>query len=333
MLFIDKNNIKIQKALDVHFMSVKTMIRKKLRKINTGIPTFLSNILLDDDFIKLLICGEPQELIYMDNMIWEEMGSFLNHVDRIQILNKKSETLTPEEEYYKYFIKFYNKKICEIIDYDNWFIQAKPNDQYSAYHLAENLNRRSCTYCNRSYTTTMTDGAGGKLMRPQFDHWFPKSKYPLLALSFYNLIPSCSICNSSVKGDMVLNLNDHVHPYINSNQTDEFSFDFLYKNLIDVEIYITKNGISDKAFNTFKKLQIETMYNSHHDELKDLIKIKQSYSDTYIQSIQNLFPNKELSYNEIYRLLFGTELNSIDFHKRPLSKFKSDILKNLGIID
>ena len=39
-------------------------------------------------------------------------------------------------------------------------------------------------------------------MRPQFDHWFPKKKYPLLAISFYNLIPCCTYCNSSVKGDI-----------------------------------------------------------------------------------------------------------------------------------
>lgn len=332
MLYIDKNNIRIQKALNVHYISIRNMIRKKLEKANMGTPIFLDNILLDDDFLKMLICGEPTDLIAIDNMIWEEMVPFLKNVNRIEILNRNSADLTTLEKYYKQIIKMHNKKINEIIDYDNWFIQAKPTDQYSAYHLAESLQLRSCTYCNRSYTTTMTNRLGGKLMRPQFDHWFPKSKFPLLALSFYNLIPSCPTCNSSVKGDMVLNLEDHVHPYIDCNQTNEFSFNFFYKSFTDVEIYITKQGLTDKASNTFKKLQIDTMYNSHHDELKDLLKIKQYYSDTYIQKIQDLFPNNRLSYQEIYRLLFGTELDSVDFHKRPLSKFKSDILKVLGII-
>ena len=44
------------------------------------------------------------------------------------------------------------------------------------------------------------------------------------------------------------------------------------------------------------------------------------------------FPNRGLSKEETYRLLFGTELDAKDFHKRPMSKFKHDILKELGII-
>lgn len=50
------------------------------------------------------------------------------------------------------------------------------------------------------YTKTVFDEEGEKITRPTFDHWFAKDDHPLLALSFYNLIPSCNICNSSVKG-------------------------------------------------------------------------------------------------------------------------------------
>ena len=31
--------------------------------------------------------------------------------------------------------------------------------------------------------------------KKQIDHFFPKRKYPFLALCYYNLIPSCDICN------------------------------------------------------------------------------------------------------------------------------------------
>ena len=206
--------------------------------------------------------------------------------------------------------------------------------QYSAYHLALNLNRRTCTYCNRVYTTTMTKYKGGKLMRPQFDHWYYKAKYPLLALSFYNLIPSCNTCNSSSKGSSEFNLEVNIHPYVDLNQTNEFSFNYIHFASKDrYKVFIKKtNDSTNKALQTLSTLGIDTMYNAHIEELKDLIKIRNSYTDKYIENLQKFFPKNSLKKGEIFRLLFGTEMDVSDFHKRPFSKFKHDILKQLKII-
>lgn len=56
---------------------------------------------------------------------------------------------------------------------------------------AQRIGVTTCPYCNRSYIFTSSKSG----TRPQYDHYFPKSKYPYLALSMYNLIPCCSICN------------------------------------------------------------------------------------------------------------------------------------------
>ena len=74
------------------------------------------------------------------------------------------------------------------------------------------------------------------------------------------------------------------------------------------------------------------MYNTHIDELADLLKIRDTYSDAYIDEIIRFFPKNKLSFKEVFRLLFGTEYDSKNFHKRPLSKFKKDILGDLGIL-
>jgi hypothetical protein len=171
-----------------------------------------------------------------------------------------------------------------------------------------------------------------KIIRPQFDHWYPKSIYPLLALSFYNLIPSCANCNSIAKGEMQLNTTDHVHPYIDSNQTSEFKFNYFYnKRLDEFRIFLeAKDPGNMRVTKTLKALNIDEMYNTHMDELKDMIKIRQAYSEKYIAQMRNFFPRSGLSPEEVYRLLFGTELIEPDFHKRPLSKFKKDILIKLG---
>lgn len=67
----------------------------------------------------------------------------------------------------------------------------------TAYWLQRQLGVKVCPYCNRMYTTTVF---GKNNIRPDFDHFYPKSKYPYLAVSLFNLIPSCSMCNRK-KGD------------------------------------------------------------------------------------------------------------------------------------
>ncbi|TCL67476.1 hypothetical protein EV196_10232 [Mariniflexile fucanivorans] len=40
------------------------------------------------------------------------------------------------------------------------------------------------------------------MIKPELDHYYPKSLYPYFGVSFYNLIPSCQSCNGlGVKGE------------------------------------------------------------------------------------------------------------------------------------
>ncbi len=204
---------------------------------------------------------------------------------------------------------------------------------YNSYTLTNNLGVRSCTYCNRTYTVTQRkrkNKKDGRLMSPQLDHWFPQSDYPLLQISFHNLIPSCEICNSRVKNDTLFNLNDHFHPY----QKNEASIKFGYRYSFLKEKYqiYFKDYSDDKILETCKKMCIDQMYDGHGEELDDLITIKEEYSETYLDSLKATFPKANLTDELIYRLAFGVELNKADFHKRPMSKFKHDILKELKII-
>ncbi len=92
--------------------------------------------------------------------------------------------------------------------YKNFTAKKK---EYNAYDLASKLQVNVCPYCNINSTFTIENGT-----RPEFDHFYDKTTYPILSLSFYNLIPSCHICNSSLKGDKNFSLKTHIHPYIDS---------------------------------------------------------------------------------------------------------------------
>lgn len=206
---------------------------------------------------------------------------------------------------------------------------AKKNSPYSAYDLAEALNIQTCTYCNRIYTKTVRNPS--KITRPEFDHWFPKETYPLLALSFYNLIPSCHVCNSSVKGNIRMSLDNYLHPYVDSYLDYKFSYRIDKYNKYKFQI---TRSVGSKEDTTIKAFKLEEIYATHQDEIADLIKLRKLYSTKYLLQLRKLLSKSDqaISIEELYRLAFGTHINEGDFLKRPLSKMKKDILKELGII-
>ena len=86
-------------------------------------------------------------------------------------------------------------KVCKkIFKYDRLNIVGKGTFENPAYWLQRQLDVKICPYCNRIYTTTLY---GKKRIRPDFDHFYPQSRYPYFAVSLFNLIPSCSICNKA----------------------------------------------------------------------------------------------------------------------------------------
>lgn len=61
----------------------------------------------------------------------------------------------------------------------------------TAYWLQRRLGLRTCPYCNANYTRASAKGR----FRADLEHFFPKSKYPYLSVTLYNLFPSCHTCN------------------------------------------------------------------------------------------------------------------------------------------
>ncbi len=94
---------------------------------------------------------------------------------------------------------------------------------------ADTIGVRVCPYCNRSYVFTLDNGEA----RPQYDHYFPKSSYPYLAISMYNLVPCCSICNSA-KGsaEPVFDISipaEGKQKYIIYPYQDEYGYDIYFE--------------------------------------------------------------------------------------------------------
>ena len=325
MIPIDITKSNIIEAREHHIKCLTPKILKSVSDSNNlQIKSFLT-----EEKIKYIL-GESPKKIYQLNLLFlrKTINSF--RLKDWEVCNNN----TPEETaHLKSIFNDVYTEIEKIFNYENF--TTKKKKEYDAYHLAEKLDIPTCPYCNRMYTKTVMGEAGEKIIRPEFDHWFPKSQYPLLALSFYNLIPSCHICNSNLKGKIKPDLKYHFHPY---NPINNFHPIFSYE-LKDYDSYKIKIGFrgefdeKGKFEESLKIFELENIYQAHEDEVKDLIKIRQAYSDKYIDILNNSLEKKiHLSKEEVYRLAFGVHYEEDKFDRRPLSKLKKDILTELGII-
>jgi hypothetical protein len=277
--------------------------------------------------LKKIITDKPDLLVtHHASVMTIVFPAFTDKGFEAYLKSKRKKKKSPAD---KKLIRQYSitNQISKIFNYD-YLISG---DKKVSYALAEQLDRNTCTYCNRLYTITVSVDKSQKITRPQFDHWYAKSLFPALALSFYNLIPSCSVCNSSIKGDKRLSLQTHTHPY-NMEAGQDFMFTYGYEKAIDkisVGIQCIDKSKIQGTLNLFK---IKEIYNAHSSlELKDLYDLRKKYPDNYLETLANVFDSLPIGKMEAYRLIFGTEYEENNFHKRAFSKFKKDILGQLDV--
>jgi len=235
--------------------------------------------------------------------------------------------------------------ICSIMDYSIF-------NNY-AYDIAKKLNVNTCPYCNRNYINTVIDKKGNQIIRPTFDHFFPQKLHPFLALSFYNLIPSCYFCNSSLKGDNPISIDTHIHPYkegFNKDATFHILISNLKPNKSDPENYtlffadnmtqLSPNDRYRKIFggvrgfetpnegniNLFK---LKDIYQSHLDIVGELVVKCDKLSSSYAKSLQPLFSSLGTSREEFYQYYFGNYFTENNFHRRPMAKLTKDLVSQI----
>lgn len=255
--------------------------------------------------------------------------------DQIEKYKKTQEKLEP---IYGEFSKFINC-IKRVFDYNKIIV----NNQDISYRIAEIMDVNTCTYCNRNYIFTLNgfkrDLSNNLLttehiIRADFDHWFAKSKYPELALSYFNLIPSCKYCNSNLKGDKEMTIEEYVHPYI--HKEPKFKFGYVMTNIDNyaVRCIIEKKDGDPNSYqvrNTLNFFKIQNLYDAHSRmELKDILDLISDYPSDYIDYLTlEIMGSLGVTQNEVYRMIFGIQNEEIKYLDRPFSKFKSDILKQI----
>ncbi|CAI3793778.1 hypothetical protein GLGCALEP_00856 [Pseudomonas sp. MM221] len=150
------------------------------------------------------------------------------------------------------------RETSKVFNYTNFCVKKKGWD---AYKFCGGLAVKICPYCQQLELPTLLMEKVNRGFRPALDHFFHKDKYPHLALSLVNLIPSCTTCNSNLKGEIDFFENLHLHPYFDSENID-FKFHrltgelFIWEDIHDLEEFALSTE-PNKACNKTKK-SIET---------------------------------------------------------------------------
>lgn len=273
---------------------------------------------------------------YLKNSIIKDVNGFSLITGRpIELESFKN---TFEQRFRTILSKKRKKDLLNVFYYDNY-------SNWKAYELAKKISVNVCPYCNRTYTLILGDDFD-KGTRFEYDHFFNKSDYPYLALSFYNLIPSCHVCNSNFKKKSDFSLKNNIHPYI-EGFSDNIVFSVAPRNVnfingssssYRIKLKKGKSTIwnNDKVKASFKNIstfQITNLYNMHKDYVDEIIQKSIVYNSDYITSLYQTFGGSLFrSEDDVKRFVLGNYIDEKSYPKRPLSKLTADISKELGLI-
>lgn len=181
---------------------------------------------------------------------------------------------------------------------------------------------RYCPYCNAETLYAFewcTDDGRLKLSKSAFDHFFTRARYPFLALSLYNLIPSCTRCNSAFKVDDFGYIVKTAHPFQESID-DGMRFHVLFSSLGAVT--------SVKAEDLAGIVLTEKRQGGFPEgaRLEHMVRVSDSYSalyttdaaiylqraicfpESYVRGIKQRLQAKGFPTGDVEKMLFGAPL-------------------------
>lgn len=178
------------------------------------------------------------------------------------------------------------------------------------------------------------------------DHFYPKTEYPFLALSLYNFIPSCQICNSRFKLDKNFKEKAHIYPYeeafdsnavFRTKPSVDFSIDYLQGLSLDFEIELKLNEemdteLKNKIENSIKTFKLNEVYQSHKDYVSEMIRKSIVYNESRINELLDQYPELFEDRDDVLQMIVSNYICDDELDKRPLAKLTKDICEELEII-
>ena len=240
------------------------------------------------------------------------------------------------------------------IDTFKRYIRKSDDNQYSVATIKEIYKLCHCTdvtivvdrFDNYRYFKNMNPKKSEcvkERLRNHFDldHFLPKSICPLVALSFYNFVPSCSVCNEKLKGADMIGETDKSKLWVLSPTSDIYNFDKDIKIRIaynagvstlrmqehpdDFRLEFTPKGSEYQTI--VNEFRLDERYNYHKQIALKQYDLYQDYSPGHISQLEKLFGGAKKR-NEIENQIFRGEYT--EDNARCFDKLKRDIKEQSG---
>jgi len=170
MFYIDGNSKQVIDAEARHFKELRCFVSKKVEGPKCTDPTCkmcksrykkvvglfkkIETFLTDPLNLEIVLRGDPSDLPQINEEFWKyifptyDFDVWLPFFDRRLIAAKSTNPMKP----FSQMLFKYIDQINNIFDYERFI--DKDSKYYNAYDLSGTLARNTCTYCNRTYTST-----------------------------------------------------------------------------------------------------------------------------------------------------------------------------------
>ena len=271
------------------------------------------------DYIKLLMADYPKVLT-LEPIEWKQ------YIDKYnEVLKREPNMLTTEVAYRKTKKKVFKGKLYERIIICLQYAEAR----VILGGIHQQMGLKTCVYCNAIPTMSKN----GEVFY-QMDHYLPQSLYPFLGTCFYNLQPSCGVCNDHKKTK-----NCDFGLYVNSEQHKELSpFRFVpkiesldgpYPRCEEIQFRGKGANVTKESKAHEEMFHINNLYAGYKDEVSAL------YADAYKMNPTMVEVNAACwgipaTKKDVLAYMSGhLSLEEKDVHQKTLTKLKQDTIKQL----
>ena len=219
------------------------------------------------------------------------------------------------------------------------------NKDWNRHKLLSLIGIEICPYCQRNYISSYEENNDEKTTA-DLDHFYPKSLYPFLALSLYNFIPSCQICNSRFKGNK--DTRDSVYLYeegfdelgVKFKTSKEVISEILGERYSDFYVKIDYENLKnkedgEKVKNSIENLGLDRVYKkSHNQYIQNLLYNIEKYPENYLENCVEMFESdvdKKKQLEEYFKDIVKEPYRKRIENGEPLAKLTKDILEEFNI--
>ena len=269
------------------------------------------------DYIDLLIDDYPKVLT-LEPIEWKQYMDKYN-----EVLKREPDMLKVKVAYRKTAKKVFKGKLYERIIECLQYAKAR----VILGEIHQQMGLKTCVYCN----TIPTMSNKGEVFY-QMDHYLPQSLYPFLGTCFYNLQPSCDVCNGhKLTQDCDFGL------YVNSEQHKELSpFRFVpkvknldgpYPECEDIQFRGKGANVTKESQAHEEMFHINNLYAGYKDKVSKLYAKGYKLNDSVVKFMSAAFGLKPSPSDILAYLSDEISLKENDINKEPLMKLKQDTIK------